>query len=476
MSVEEGVERARLADTNPRALPVRGPSPLRGYARTLVALDAGVLVLAGLAGMAVRGPGVGPLEMGGVAVAVVIGWLVTLALVGSYDTRYLGVGTTEFTRIITASVFVLAVAATVGYVTNAESVRGELLVAIPLGLVFLLVERRIARAWLHRQRERGAFGVRCLVVGSAEQVQALADVLDDDPSTGHLITAIRSAPGSEVRGWVDGVTHHAAHHRIDAVVIAPDADVSRDALRALAWRLSGSGVDLLVAPALGDLAGPRTVVRTAPRLPLVHLDEARLTGPQQFVKRTGDVAAASLVLLVMMPVLLAMGLIVTATSRGPALFRQQRVGRDGRPFTLTKIRTMYAGSEELHEEVLGPPVGRDREVTKRDPRITPVGRVLRRWSLDEFPQLWSVIRGDMSLVGPRPLMPQEMPWLEPMGQRRHLMRPGVTGLWQVNGRKEVDWADRIRLDVEYVERWSPALDAVLLMRTIKVILTGEGAR
>lgn len=476
MALDPGIGHSRVLAPAEAALPVRDTNPLRGYARALVALDATALVAAGAPGLLVRESSVSLGLAATVAAAVAAAWLVTLALVGAYDTRFLGVGTTEFTRVLTASVIVLAGAATVGYLTGAASLRGELVLAIPLGLALVLLERRLARAWLHGRRARGDFAVRALVIGSTEQVTSLSGDLARDPSTGISVTGVIAPAAQDTDSWVKVIASRIAEHRMDAVVVAPGAEVSREALRALAWRLSGTGTDLMVAPTLGDLAGPRALVRSAPRLPLVHLDEARLTRPQQALKRVGDVAAATVVLALMLPVLLVVAALVKLTSPGPALFRQQRVGRDGRVFTLTKIRTMVEGADEQHEEILGPPAGRDPRATEQDPRITGFGRFLRRWSLDEYPQLWSVIRGDMSLVGPRPLMPSEMPWLEPLGQRRHLMRPGITGLWQVNGRKELDWADRIRLDVDYVERWSPALDAVLLIRTVKAVLMGEGAR
>lgn len=476
MSVDPGVRHARPVAGTGGIPHLSEPDPLRGFARTLIALDALLLLSAGAIATVLRDVSVPVLTAAAVAGLVAVAWLITLALIGAYDPRFLGVGATEFSRVITASVIVLAAAATVGYLTSAESLRSEVLIAIPLGLILVLTERRIARAWLHRRRARGDFAVRCLVVGTPGQVEVLSRELTADPSTGLAINEVIEPPAEDMTPWLVRLSERVTQQGIDAVVLAPDAAVSREAVRAIAWRLSGTGTDLMVAPALSDLAGPRAVIRSAPRLPLVHLDEARLTGPQLALKRTGDVAAASIGLLVMLPVLLIVAGIITITSRGPAVFRQQRVGRDGRVFTLTKMRTMVDGAHERHDEILGSPVGRDPRVTVLDPRITPVGRFLRRWSLDEFPQLWSVIRGDMSLVGPRPLMPTEMAWLEPLGQRRHVMRPGITGLWQVNGRKELDWADRIRLDVDYVERWSPALDAVLLLRTIKAVLTGDGAR
>lgn len=466
---------AVVARPSPSTVPLRETEPLRGYSRALVPLDAVALLIAGAASLLVRDPLVSLTFSALVAVAVAIGWLITLALVGAYEPRQLGVGTTEFARVFTASIIIFGATATAGYLTGAESLRSEILVAIPLGLLLLLMERRVARAWLHGRRASGDFRVRTLVVGTPEDIDRLEVALRQDTSTGYAITATTPPPDADIDAWVESVIAEVSAGHIDAVMLACDDGIAREAVRALAWRLGGSGTDLLVSPMLGDLAGPRTVARSASRLPLIHLDEAQLTGPQQGLKRTGDILAASIGLLLMLPVLLVVALAVKLTSRGPVLFRQQRVGRDGRIFVIAKFRTMVDGAHHMHDEILGPPVGRTAEVTARDPRITPLGRVLRRWSLDEFPQLWSVITGDMSLVGPRPLMPEEMPWLEPLGQRRHLMRPGITGLWQVNGRKEVDWADRIRLDIDYVERWSPLVDAVLLLRTVKAVITGTGA-
>ena len=472
---KQGVADAVVSRPTPSTLPVREAEQLRTYSRTLVALDAGALAIAGAASLLVRDPLVPLAASVAVAGGVAIAWLIVLALVGAYEPRQLGVGTAEFSRVGTASIIVFAAVASIGYLTGAESLRAEVLVAIPLGLLLGLIERRLARAWLHGRRASGDFCVRTLVVGTPAQADDLQLMLQRDTSTGYAITSITAPPEADVDAWVETVIACVGDQHIDAVMLAPDADVSRAAVRALAWRLGGSGTDLLVSPTLGDLAGPRAVARSASRLPLIHLDEAQLTGPQQALKRTGDVLAASIGLLVMLPVLLLVALAVKVTSRGPVLFRQQRVGRDGRTFVIAKFRTMVDGAHLMHDEVLGPPVGRTAEITASDPRITPLGRFLRRRSLDEFPQLWSVITGDMSLVGPRPLMPEEMPWLEPLGQRRHLMRPGITGLWQVNGRKEVDWADRIRLDIDYVERWSPLIDTVLLLRTIKAVITGTGA-
>jgi lipopolysaccharide/colanic/teichoic acid biosynthesis glycosyltransferase len=168
------------------------------------------------------------------------------------------------------------------------------------------------------------------------------------------------------------------------------------------------------------------------------------------------------------------GIITRFTSPGPALFVQERVGRAGHGYRLVKFRTMYEGSHEMREDVLGSIAG-DPDAYKSDPRITPFGKFLRRWSLDEVPQLWNVLKGDMSLVGPRPLLVEELPLLGTSDHRRHLTKPGVTGLWQVAGRKEVEWSERMQMDLRYVESWSPTLDLVILVKTVKAVTTGRGA-
>jgi len=193
------------------------------------------------------------------------------------------------------------------------------------------------------------------------------------------------------------------------------------------------------------------------------------------LKRAVDMVGAALILLVLSPLLLVVALLVWVTSPGPVFYRQQRVGRHGVPFTFYKFRTMAVGAHDLRDDVIGTP---DDDITERyrcDPRITRVGRVLRRWSIDELPQLAHVVTGEMSLVGPRPLLVDEMPLLVDTDHRRHMTKPGLTGLWQVSGRKEVEWDERMRLDLWYVENWSPALDLVIVLRTVRAVLSGHGA-
>jgi lipopolysaccharide/colanic/teichoic acid biosynthesis glycosyltransferase len=210
-------------------------------------------------------------------------------------------------------------------------------------------------------------------------------------------------------------------------------------------------------------------------LPLIHLDEPHLTGPKSLVKRGLDIVFGVVFFVLFLPFMVIAAVGTFFSSRGPVFYRQQRVGRGGQIITVTKFRTMYVGADQQREEIIGEPDDRIYERYRNDPRITPFGRILRRWSIDEMPQIIHVIGGSMSLVGPRPVLVEELPLFADDDHRRHLTKPGLTGLWQVSGRKAVDWDERMRMDLDYVEHWSPALDLVIVAKTVKVVLTGKGA-
>jgi lipopolysaccharide/colanic/teichoic acid biosynthesis glycosyltransferase len=210
-------------------------------------------------------------------------------------------------------------------------------------------------------------------------------------------------------------------------------------------------------------------------LPLLHLDEPHLTGPKRAIKRSFDLLFAVVLFFLFLPFMIVAAIGVKLTSRGPMFYFQERVGRGGELIQVAKFRTMYVGADRQREQVIGTP---DASITaryRRDPRITPFGRFLRRWSIDETPQVVNVLGGTMSMVGPRPVLVDELPLLGDADHRRHLTKPGLTGLWQVSGRKDVDWDERMRLDLDYVEHWSPALDLVIVAKTVKAVLVGDGA-
>jgi exopolysaccharide biosynthesis polyprenyl glycosylphosphotransferase len=247
-------------------------------------------------------------------------------------------------------------------------------------------------------------------------------------------------------------------------------------IRELSWGLDGGRQHLIVAPSLTDIGGPRIHTRPVAGLPLIHVEMPRYEGRKLFTKRGFDIAGSAVLLLVLSPVLLVLAVVVALTSPGPVLYRQERIGLNGNPFHMLKFRSM---KEDADAELAGllAAQGRDNEPlfkVQNDPRVTPIGRVLRKHSLDEFPQLLNVLRGDMSLVGPRPQRDGEVALYDDAARRRLLLKPGMSGLWQIGGRSTLSWEDSIRLDLYYVENWSIVGDLVILWRTLKAVLAPGG--
>jgi exopolysaccharide biosynthesis polyprenyl glycosylphosphotransferase len=264
---------------------------------------------------------------------------------------------------------------------------------------------------------------------------------------------------------------------VDSVAVLGCPEMDGPTLRRLSWALEGSRTDFIVAPALLDVAGPRIAIRPVCGLPLLHVEQPEFSGMRRIVKAAVDRAAAGVALLLLTPVLLAIAAAVKASSPGPVLFRQVRVGRDGSIFTILKFRTMTADAEQRLPDVMHLNANSDGLLFKipDDPRLTRVGRVLRRYSLDELPQLLNVLAGSMSLVGPRPPLPTEVEQYHLDLHRRLLVKPGLTGLWQISGRADLSWDEAVRLDLRYVENWSLTLDLLILWKTVAVVLRGRGA-
>jgi len=266
--------------------------------------------------------------------------------------------------------------------------------------------------------------------------------------------------------------------QVDADIVAvAGAGLGPASIRQLGWALEGTGRNMVMAPGLSEIAGPRVHVSPVEGLPLVWVDQPQFTGAKRVAKRAMDVVASSVLLVLGLPVLLLIGLLVRLTSAGPAVYRSQRVGVGGRLFTVYKFRSMYAGADRMRAELV------DRNEVeggvlfkmRADPRVTPFGRFLRKYSLDELPQLLNVLNGSMSLVGPRPPLPDEVQRYQTHAQRRMLVKPGLTGLWQVSGRSDLSWDEAVRLDLFYVENWSLALDVAILLRTVWAVVRSRGA-
>jgi exopolysaccharide biosynthesis polyprenyl glycosylphosphotransferase len=404
--------------------------------------------------------------------------------VRGYEQRFLGTGSEEFERVFNAGVRLLAVTAVVSLAFRLEPARLYVLIALPSTVLLTLLLRYGARQRLHALRAAGQSLHKVVVVGRERSCAELIRQLRREPQAGFSVVGacIDRAQGPEVEGVpvVGTSTSIVGALRTtgaDTVAVGAWSDLSQSDLRRLSWQLEGSGVDLVVAPSLTDVAGPRIHIRPVSGLPLLHVEEPEFSGIRRLLKNTVDRSVAAVALLMAAPLLLTLAIVVRLTSRGPAFFTQERVGTEGERFTMYKLRSMYVDAEQRLADLKAHNQHGDGVLFKMkdDPRVTPVGRHLRRFSLDELPQLINVVKGDMSLVGPRPPLQSEVKQYQNDVRRRLLVKPGLTGLWQVSGRSDLSWDESVRLDLHYVENWSLALDLHILWRTLFVVLGRRGA-
>ncbi|WP_420846159.1 sugar transferase [Microbacterium caowuchunii] len=418
---------------------------------------------------------------------LIIAWMGALAWSDSRSYRVIGTGFAEYVRIGESSFRLFGAIAIIAFLTQIDVARGFLLISLPMGILVLLFTRWLWRQWLVVKRESGDFSARVLLVGSLDSVTQIARELRRVPSAGyHVVGACTptgqiasTIPGTDIpwMGSVDAVERAMELTSADTVAVTSTDELPPSKVKQISWNLQAGKQHLVLAPSILDIAGPRLHTRPVAGLPLIHVETPRFSKGQLFLKRSMDLLSSTLGVIVISPILIALAIAVRLSSPGPVLFRQTRIGRGGREFKMLKFRSMVVDAEDLLEglQQKRAEVGVDsgNEVLfkmKNDPRVTRVGRVMRRFSLDELPQLFNVIGGSMSLVGPRPPLPREVEQYADHVHRRFLVKPGVTGLWQVSGRSSLSWEDTVRLDLSYVENWSLMGDFAILSKTAKAAL------
>jgi exopolysaccharide biosynthesis polyprenyl glycosylphosphotransferase len=417
-----------------------------------------------------------------------LAWLVAVWLYRAYEHRFLGEGPEEFHRLTRAGMLLFTAVAVLSYTLNGNFSRTIAMVSVPCTVIVSLVARRVLRHLLRRERAAGHGLHRTLVVGRSDAAISLIDSLrHTEPAYHHGLVPVGVCLSADevstshvhdvpVLGTPDDVLNAIDLSGADLVAVVSHPDLSGHALRRLSWALEERGVELLVSPGIVEVAGPRLSIRPVAGLSLLHLERPVLKGSRRVMKVAFDYLLATALLAALSPLFLILAALVRATSRGPALFRQTRVGTDGREFTVYKFRSMVTDAEDRLSELAHHDEGNGVQFKIRaDPRITPVGNVLRRFSLDELPQLLNVLRGNMSLVGPRPPLPSEVAGYTGDEIRRLRVRPGMTGLWQVSGRSDLTWDESLRLDLRYVDNWSLSLDLSILWRTVRAVTQGSGA-
>ncbi|MDV3125574.1 sugar transferase [Mycobacterium sp. 21AC1] len=420
-----------------------------------------------------------------VSAVILAAWLVALVVQRSRGSQVLGQGLEEYRRVWTATLSVFAIVAVVSALFRLDIARGYLALALPLGLVALTANRMLARRFVACRRRNGEFVNAVLAVGHLSSVRALTASLARHPGDGYRVVGVCVPGGDGVRiPAVDGIPTFAHHGDVTNAVVTSGADtvaltsgdLDPDEIRDLSWKLEKWDVDLMVSPGLADVASPRLMVRPVGGLPLIQVDKPQYEGAKRFQKRAFDVIFSLCALFVAAPVMVLAALVIKLTSRGPVFYKSERIGMDGVPFAMLKFRSMVIDADERLAGLLEQTDGNGVLFKmRRDPRVTPVGRILRRYSIDELPQFINVVRREMSVVGPRPPLPDEVDRYDDQIRRRMLVLPGITGLWQVSGRSDLSWADSVRLDLSYVENWSMVGDLVIIASTLKAVLVGSGA-
>jgi exopolysaccharide biosynthesis polyprenyl glycosylphosphotransferase len=418
------------------------------------------------------------------SLALPVLWIAALRLAGAYDARFIGTGSDEFRKVLNAGVGLTAAAALFSYAVNLQLSRAYVVIALPSVTLLDLVARQVLRKRLHKLRESGRCMRNVVAVGHELAVADLISELRREPFHGlTVVGACLARPGEcdtlagvPVYGGLDDVTAAVKAFEADTVAVTACPEMDGVRLRGLAWELEKTNTDLCVSPALLDVAGPRTTIRPTAGLTLLHVDHPELEGFRLVVKDLFDRCAAAAALIMLAPLMAVLAITIWLSDRGPAFFTQVRVGKNGREFRIYKFRTMVIDAEQRKAELMA----RNENdgilfKLRKDPRITAIGGHLRRWSVDELPQLFNVFLGDMSLVGPRPALPDEAAKYAEHVHRRLVVKPGLTGLWQVNGRSNLSWDESVRLDLRYVENWSFALDLQILWKTISVLLRRSGA-
>jgi exopolysaccharide biosynthesis polyprenyl glycosylphosphotransferase len=457
---------------------------MRTYVRQVAVADFSAAVVAAIAAVWVRF-GAHPNDRYLIlSLALPLLWVIAVSVFGGYEKRFLGSGSDEFRRVLNAGLSLTGALALISYAVNNELSRIYLLVSMQVIVLLDLLVRFALRKRLHRRRAKGQCMSTVVAVGHEPAVRQLICELRRESHHGLQVVAAclagesttRELAGVPVVGDLDSAADVVRNLNAGTVAVLSCPEIDGVKLRALAWELEKTGTDLCLAPALLDVAGPRTTVRPTAGLTLLHVDHPQLSGPRQVVKDLFDRSAAALGLLALSPLMLAIAVTIRLSDHGPALFTQMRVGKGGEPFKIYKFRTMVVDAEARLAEISEKNES-DGLLFKirRDPRITAIGARLRKSSLDELPQLVNVLRGEMSLVGPRPALPEEAARYVDLVRRRLVVKPGVTGMWQVNGRSELSWEETVRLDLRYVENWSFALDLQILWKTFSVILRGSGA-
>ncbi|GAA2527038.1 sugar transferase [Rarobacter incanus] len=424
-----------------------------------------------------------------VSVLLSFAWICALALSDSRHYRVLGTGIDEYRKVTNATLICFGLVAIVALVFKIDFARGYLLIALPLGLVGLLLERKIWRSWLVTQRTRlGKMSRRVVVAGTGPRVSRVICELTKSPAAGYAVVGAALPAGDKLDddvcggqvpvGLISDAVDFMRSVGGDTIAVSGGEAVPGPEIQRISWQLVPGQEHLIVSPALIDIAGPRIGIRPVAGLSLIHVETPKLSGVAQLTKTAFDRLGSLLLIILLSPLFAVTAIAIKLDSRGPIFFVQDRVGLHGQIFRMFKFRSMSTDAEARLKDLADKQRDRGNVVMFKmtdDPRITRVGKLLRRYSIDELPQLINVLLGTMSLVGPRPPLQREVELYGDHVHRRFLVRPGITGLWQVSGRSDLDWDETVRLDLYYVANWSLTQDLQIISRTLRAVVGKDGA-
>lgn len=419
---------------------------------------------------------------------LVIGWVAAIAYNGGYNPRVLPSGSQLYANIIHATMYAAGITGMLLYLAQITLSRLFFIIFFVVGPVLLIANRAALRRTLNHLRSRGKLLEPTIIVGSIPQVDFTTRTLQRESWLGYSIIGAVAPEGNPhdhtkvgvpILGSDTHIRDIIGTYEPTTIIFTSGTGLSGKEMRRLAWDLQERSISMIVVPAISEIASDRVTMRPVAGLPLVHVDPPRQRDALRWSKRLFDIAASILGLIAISPLLLVVALVVKLHDGGPVFFVQNRAGRDGRLFPFYKFRSMVPNAEHIRSTQLEQgDHDRGNDVMfkmKNDPRITKPGKFLRRYSIDELPQLWNVLKGDMSLIGPRPALPSEVDLYDEYARRRLSVRPGITGLWQVSGRSDLSWDETVRLDLYYVDNWSFIQDLSILFRTVKAVLASEGA-
>jgi exopolysaccharide biosynthesis polyprenyl glycosylphosphotransferase len=474
--------RPRVERAAPPERLVSGPRWQRGYTTASVLMDLAAGLASATSAVVLRFGNGAPLLYIMWSLLLAPLWVAMIALNRAYEHRFIGVGAEEPRRVLHAGVATIALVSFSCYAAEAEVSRGFVLIAVPGMVALSLLARAFHRTWLRRQRAAGHCMQRTILVGSPEAVRRTVTRLHAETSHGLAVVGLCLTSGRRADtldlpvstfGDLRDVEAAVRKTSADVVTVLANARLTGEDMRRLAWRLESLGADLVVCSGLTEISGARVTIRPAAHSPMLQVEHPRMSGPSRVVKGCFDRTASLVGLLLIAPILIPIAFAIWAGDRKNPLFKQKRLGINGQPFGVYKFRTMVPDADRLRFS----PDGSDLALAKggRDPRVTPIGRILRKYSLDELPQLLNVLNGTMSLIGPRPQPAHEFDAFGADYRRKLAVKPGMTGLWQVSGRSDVSQAEREALDIRYVENWSLASDIVILFRTARAVVAAAGA-